>query len=93
MGVVGGRRLLYFVHVWLCYSWRKKRRSACTQLLMFIAVKPALAQLNPCLLFPILSLLSNTHDIYNRLLIEQTPWPLVRKRTILTERPPLVDEI
>jgi hypothetical protein len=23
---------------------------------------------------------------------KQTPWPLVRKRTILTERPPLVDE-
>jgi hypothetical protein len=22
-----------------------------------------------------------------------TPWPLVRQRTILTERPPLVDEI
>jgi hypothetical protein len=25
--------------------------------------------------------------------IKQTPWPLVRERTILTERPPLVDEI
>jgi hypothetical protein len=25
--------------------------------------------------------------------IKQTPWPLVHKRTILTERPPLVDEI
>jgi hypothetical protein len=24
---------------------------------------------------------------------KQTPWPLVRKRTILTERPQLVDEI
>jgi hypothetical protein len=24
---------------------------------------------------------------------KQTPWPLVRKRTITTERPPLVDEI
>jgi hypothetical protein len=24
---------------------------------------------------------------------EQTPWPLVRDRTIPTERPPLVDEI
>jgi hypothetical protein len=24
---------------------------------------------------------------------KKTPWPLVRKRTILTERPPLVDEI
>jgi hypothetical protein len=24
---------------------------------------------------------------------EQTPWPLVRERTIPTERPPLVDEI
>jgi hypothetical protein len=23
----------------------------------------------------------------------QTPWPLVRKRTIPTERPPLVEEI
>jgi hypothetical protein len=23
----------------------------------------------------------------------QTPWPLVRERTIPTERPPLVDEI
>jgi hypothetical protein len=26
-------------------------------------------------------------------LIKQTPWPLVRERTIPTERPPLVDEI
>jgi hypothetical protein len=25
--------------------------------------------------------------------INLTPWPLVRKRTIPTERPPLVDEI
>jgi hypothetical protein len=25
--------------------------------------------------------------------IKQTPWPLVRKRIIPTERPPLVDEI
>jgi hypothetical protein len=25
--------------------------------------------------------------------IKQTPWPLVRKRTIPTERPPFVDEI
>jgi hypothetical protein len=25
--------------------------------------------------------------------ISQTPWPLVRERTIPTERPPLVDEI
>jgi hypothetical protein len=24
---------------------------------------------------------------------KQTPWPLFRERTILTERPPLVDEI
>jgi hypothetical protein len=24
---------------------------------------------------------------------KQTPWPLVHERTILTERPPLVDEI
>jgi hypothetical protein len=24
---------------------------------------------------------------------QQTPWPLVRERTIPTERPPLVDEI
>jgi hypothetical protein len=24
---------------------------------------------------------------------KQTPWPLVRKRTIPTDRPPLVDEI
>jgi hypothetical protein len=24
---------------------------------------------------------------------QQTPWPLVRKRTIPTEQPPLVDEI
>jgi hypothetical protein len=24
---------------------------------------------------------------------KKTPWPLVRKRTIPTERPPLVDEI
>jgi hypothetical protein len=25
--------------------------------------------------------------------IKKTPWPLVRERTITTERPPLVDEI
>jgi hypothetical protein len=25
--------------------------------------------------------------------LKQTPWPLVRERTIPTERPPLVDEI
>jgi hypothetical protein len=25
--------------------------------------------------------------------VKQTPWPLVRKRTMPTERPPLVDEI
>jgi hypothetical protein len=25
--------------------------------------------------------------------LKQTPWPLVRKRTIPTDRPPLVDEI
>jgi hypothetical protein len=24
---------------------------------------------------------------------KQTPWPLVRKRTLSTERPPLIDEI
>jgi hypothetical protein len=32
-------------------------------------------------------MLLHTHDI------KQTPWPLVRERTIPTERPPLVDEI
>jgi hypothetical protein len=26
-------------------------------------------------------------------LLDQPPWPLVRERTIPTERPPLVDEI
>jgi hypothetical protein len=26
-------------------------------------------------------------------LIPKTPWPLVRKRTILTDRPPLVGEV
>jgi hypothetical protein len=26
-------------------------------------------------------------------LVTKTPWPLFRKRTIQTERPPLVDEI
>jgi hypothetical protein len=29
----------------------------------------------------------------NSIATKQTPWPLVRKRTIPTERPPLVDEI
>jgi hypothetical protein len=29
----------------------------------------------------------------NCVLVKQTPWPLVRKRTIPTDRPPLVDEI
>jgi hypothetical protein len=28
-----------------------------------------------------------------KVLNKQTPWPLVRERTIPTERPPLVDEI
>jgi hypothetical protein len=31
----------------------------------------------------------NKHNNNNK----QTPWPLVRERTIPTERPPLVDEI
>jgi hypothetical protein len=26
-------------------------------------------------------------------ILKQTPWPLVRERTIPTDRPPLVDEI
>jgi hypothetical protein len=30
-----------------------------------------------------------SHEEYPK----QTPWPLVRERTIPTERPPLVDEI
>jgi hypothetical protein len=32
---------------------------------------------------------SGTHQHIKK----QTPWPLVRKRTLPTERPPLVDEI
>jgi hypothetical protein len=31
--------------------------------------------------------------IITRNIQKNTPWPLVRKRTIPTERPPLVDEI
>jgi hypothetical protein len=31
--------------------------------------------------------------ITERYKTKQTPWPLVRERTIPTERPPLVDEI
>jgi hypothetical protein len=35
-----------------------------------------------------------TEIVSARLMLQkQTPWPLVRKRTIPTERPPLVDEI
>jgi hypothetical protein len=30
---------------------------------------------------------------FDRYYKQQSPWPLVRKRTILTERPPLVGEI
>jgi hypothetical protein len=30
---------------------------------------------------------------YDEIPIKQTPWPLVRKRTIPTEQPPLVGEI
>jgi hypothetical protein len=30
---------------------------------------------------------------YSTAFIKQTPWPLVRKRIIPTDRPPLVDEI
>jgi hypothetical protein len=32
-----------------------------------------------------------TNDYYKK--TKQTPWPLVRERTIPTEQPPLVDEI
>jgi hypothetical protein len=39
-------------------------------------------------------LLMNKHPlITNKQTNKQTPWPLVRERTIPTERPPLVDEI
>jgi hypothetical protein len=31
--------------------------------------------------------------IHNKTTNKQTPWPLVRERTIPTDRPPLVDEI
>jgi hypothetical protein len=31
--------------------------------------------------------------LYSATTKNETPWPLVRKRTIPTERPPLVDEI
>jgi hypothetical protein len=34
--------------------------------------------------------MQDTH--HNRKTNKQTPWPLVRERTIPTERPPLVDE-
>jgi hypothetical protein len=37
----------------------------------------------PSFLYPVFLLLQT----------KQTPWPLVRERTIPTERPPLVDEI
>jgi hypothetical protein len=43
---------------------------------------------NECTAFTDLSLDLN----YNKKK-KQTPWPLVRERTIPTERPPLVDEI
>jgi hypothetical protein len=32
-------------------------------------------------------------DLYSSNKNKQTPWPVVRERTIPTERPPLVDEI
>jgi hypothetical protein len=36
---------------------------------------------------------SGKQSLTNRQTNKQTPWPLVRERTIPTERPPLVDEI
>jgi hypothetical protein len=36
------------------------------------------------------STMDNVHKYKQK---KQTPWPLVRERTIPTERPPLVDEI
>jgi hypothetical protein len=37
---------------------------------------------------------THEHNMVSKLAKQkQTPWPLVRKRTIPTERPPLVDEI
>jgi hypothetical protein len=38
------------------------------------------------------SITSQIHGL-NKQKQKQTPWPLVRERTIPTERPPLVDEI
>jgi hypothetical protein len=35
--------------------------------------------------------LRKRHGVYHK--TKQTPWALVRERTIPTERPPLVDEI
>jgi hypothetical protein len=32
-------------------------------------------------------------NLINKQTNKQTPWPLVRERTIPTDRPPLVDEI
>jgi hypothetical protein len=32
-------------------------------------------------------------DCWHKRLVTATPWPLVRKRTIPTDRPPLVEEI
>jgi hypothetical protein len=34
-----------------------------------------------------------TRNPQNKQKTKQTPWPLVRERTIPTDRPPLVDEI
>jgi hypothetical protein len=39
------------------------------------------------------SVASNSDNRLTPSLNKQTPWPLVRERTIPTERPPLVDEI
>jgi hypothetical protein len=53
---------------------------------MLISLLPCPLTLHLCnfdLTLHVVSLLSN----------KQTPWPLVRKRTIPTDRPPLVDEI
>jgi hypothetical protein len=43
--------------------------------------------------FKVMSALHMECNIQQKQKQKQTPWPLVRERTIPTERPPLVDEI
>jgi hypothetical protein len=57
-------------------------------------MKTSISKKNTLLDSEILTVVTDYEDLYYyRLKLNQTPWPLVRKRTIPTERPPLLGEV